>query len=103
MAAEPTLLAAIDPIVPATQVLIGLGLFVGGLLRLAALGGTAQTVLFYFGSWDAARGPVTSQLVYAAVLLALGALAAGRILGADRLIEETAIAERYPRLRSPLG
>ena len=108
MAADATLMAAVDVIVPATQLLIGIGLLVGGLARLAALGGAAQMVLFYFGSWDVAHGYVNQQFVYAVVFLAVGAFAAGRLLGADRYIDQIEVGgepliERFPRLRYVLG
>jgi len=52
MAANPALVDVINVIIPATQVLIGLALIVGGLLRLAALGGALQTFAFYLGGWE---------------------------------------------------
>ena len=103
MAANGTLMAAVDVIVPVTQVLIGVALLAGAFVRLAALGASIQMVMFYFGSWDVAGGLVNDQLVYAAVFLALGALAAGRILGVDRYLESHPIVERYPKLRYLLG
>lgn len=103
MAESAALMGAIDVIVPATQVLIGLALVAGVFVRLAALGAATQMALFYFGSWDVAGGLVNSQFVYAAVFLALGALAAGRILGVDRYLEDRPIVERYPKLRYLLG
>ncbi|WP_436345455.1 DoxX family protein [Natronorubrum sp. FCH18a] len=103
MAENAALMGAIDVIVPVTQVLIGLALIAGVFVRLAALGAATQMVLFYFGSWDVAGGLVNDQLVYAAVFLTLGALAAGRILGADRYIERHPIVERVPQLRYLLG
>lgn len=103
MAADATMMAAVDVIVPVTQVLIGLALVAGLFVRLAALGGATQMVLFYFGSWDVANGLVNSQLVYAAVFLALGAFAAGRILGLDRLLEAHRFVTERPALRYLLG
>ncbi|NKE34565.1 DoxX family protein [Natronococcus sp. JC468] len=103
MAESAALMGAIDVIVPVTQVLIGLALLAGVFVRLAALGAATQMVLFYFGSWDVAGGLVNSQFVYAVVFLALGALAAGRILGVDRYLEDRPIVERYPKLRYLLG
>ncbi len=59
--------------------------------------------MFCFGSWDVAGGLVNDQLVYAAIFLVLGALAAGRILGVDRYLESHPLVERYPKLRYLLG
>ncbi|OIB55448.1 DoxX family protein [Natrialba sp. SSL1] len=103
MAASEPLMGAVDVIVPVTQVLIGVALIAGAFVRLAALGAAFQMVLFYFGSWEVAGGLVNDQLVYAAVFLALGAFAAGRILGLDRYIETHPIVERFPALRYLLG
>ncbi|MFC4989053.1 MULTISPECIES: DoxX family protein [Saliphagus] len=103
MAADATLMAAVDVIVPGTQLLIGAALILGAAVRLAAFGATLQMVLFYFGSWDVANGLVNSQLVYAAVFLTLGALAAGRILGVDRLVEAHRIVRERPVLKYLLG
>jgi thiosulfate dehydrogenase (quinone) large subunit len=103
MAANGSLMAAVDVIVPVTQVLIGVALLAGAFVRLAALGASIQMVMFYFGSWDVAGGLVNDQLVYAAVFLALGAFAAGRILGVDRVLESHPVVERYPKLRYLLG
>lgn len=103
MAADGTMMAAVDVIVPVSQVLIGVALIAGAFVRLAAFGGAIQMALFYFGSWDVANGLVNSQFVYAVVLVSLGAFAAGRILGLDRSLEESRIVERYPRLGYLLG
>ncbi|WP_245998411.1 DoxX family membrane protein [Halalkalicoccus subterraneus] len=114
MAANPMLMDLINVAVPWGQVLIGLGLLVGGLVRVAAFFGALQMAAFYFGNWELAgayevlTGFVTSELVYLAVLVAIGALAAGRYWGLDAIIaryerEEVPVAERYPRLRYLLG
>lgn len=114
MAANPTLMELINVAVPWGQVLIGVGLLVGGLVRVAALFGALQMTAFYFGNWELAgayevlTGFVTSELVYLAVLVAIGALAAGRYWGLDAMIarretDEEPITERYPRLRYLFG
>ncbi|MCL7417059.1 MAG: DoxX family protein, partial [Halalkalicoccus sp.] len=114
MATNPMLMELINVAVPWGQVLIGLGLLVGGLVRVAAFFGALQMTAFYFGNWEFAgayevlTGFVTSELVYLAVLIAIGALAAGRYWGLDAMIaryerDEVPVAERYPRLRYLLG
>lgn len=110
MAANPALMDLINVVVPTTQVLIGVALIVGAFVRLAALGGAIQMATFYLGSWDVAGplGFVNSDLVYLVVFLALGAFAAGRVLGLDRYIErvelgDEALIERHPNLRYVLG
>lgn len=114
MAASPTMLAFIDVAIPWGQVLIGLGLLVGGLVRLAAFFGALQSLAFYFGNWEFATigefamGFVTSELVYMAVFLTIAALAAGRYYGLDARLETIEIdgeplVARYPKLRYVLG
>lgn len=103
MAESAAMMAAVDVIVPVTQVLIGVALLAGAFVRLAAFGAAIQMVMFYFGSWDVAGGFVNSQLVYAVVFATLGALAAGRILGMDRIIEAHRIVRERPILKYVLG
>lgn len=114
MAASPFVLDLVNVAVPWGQVLIGVGLLVGGLVRLTAFFGALQMTAFYFGNWEfagaseALLGFATSDLVYVAVFVAIGVLAAGRYWGADAAIERYEIegeplVERYPKLRYLLG
>ncbi|WP_247731549.1 DoxX family protein [Halovivax limisalsi] len=109
MAGTPVVLEAINVIVPATQLLIGVALLTGAFVRLAALGGAVQMVLFYLGGWAGDwLALFDSTLVYAFVFLALGAFAAGRMAGLDAYIERLRVGdrrliERFPRLRYVLG
>ncbi len=109
MAASPMLMDVINVIIPVTQVLIGLALIVGVFVRLAALGGAMQMGAFYLGGWEGEwLALFDSTLVYAILFLALGAFAAGRILGADRYIEQLdfggqPLTDRFPALRYILG
>ena len=109
MAANELMLATINVIIPLTQVLIGIALILGVLVRLAALGGALQMMAFYLGGWEGGwLGLMDGTLVYAAVFLLLGALAAGRIAGLDRHIEQwnvggQPLVERFPASRYLLG
>jgi thiosulfate dehydrogenase [quinone] large subunit len=109
MAANPTVMDAINVLIPVTQVLIGVALIAGAFVRLAALGGALQMTAFYLGGWAGDwLALFDSTLVYLVVFLAVGAFAAGRILGADRYIERLEVGgvpliERFPRLRYVLG
>ncbi|WP_254546278.1 DoxX family protein [Halomarina pelagica] len=94
--------------VPWGELLIGLGLLVGALTRLAAFFGALMMLTFYFGNWDVAHGLVNGDLAYMLVFLTVAALGAGRILGLDALIERyeidgEALIERYPALEYVLG
>lgn len=109
MAANEALMAVVDVIVPATQILIGLALIAGVFVRLAAFGGALQMIMFYLGGWEGDwLALFDSTLVYLVVFLAVGAFAAGRIAGMDRYIEQLPIrgqplVERYPALTYVLG
>ncbi len=104
MAANEMLLATINVLIPITQVLIGLALILGVFVRLAALGGALQMFAFYLGGWEGGLLAIfDSTLIYAVIFLTLGALAAGRIAGLDRYIEQSQLVERYPALRYLLG
>lgn len=109
MAANEMILAAINVIIPISQVLIGLALIFGVFVRLAALGGALQMFAFYLGGWEAEfLALFDNTLVYAIILFSLGAFAAGRIAGLDQYIEQLEIRgepliERYPKMRYLLG
>ena len=109
MAANEALMAAINVIVPATQLMIGVALIAGAFVRLAALGGATQMALFYLGGWEGDwLALFDSTLIYGVVFLAVAAFGAGRILGVDRHLEQLEVGgeplvERYPALRYVLG
>lgn len=109
MAESAMLVDIINVIIPATQVLIGLALIFGVFVRLAALGGSLQMMAFYLGGFEGGLlNVIDSTLIYAVLFLALGAFAAGRILGLDSYIEQLdvggqALVERYPKMKYLLG
>ena len=102
----------IDPMVIFGQILIGLALLLGVLVRFAALMGGLQMLLFWTAAWEGglAEGfPVAhgyfidSSFVYMLLLFALGAWGAGRIVGIDAKLEQTSIVQNNPWLRYLLG
>ena len=110
MAAMPELMAIVNVTVPVTQVLIGIALIAGAFVRLAALGGAMQMAMFYLGGYEGGGmlAAIDSNFVYMMLFLAIGAFAAGRILGLDRYIENVRVGgerliERYPKARYLLG
>lgn len=104
IAATPWLLEFTNFVIPTTQVLIGLALIFGGFVRLAALGGALQMIMFYLGGWEGDwLAFFDNTLIYMVVFLAIGAFAAGRIVGIDRYLENHSLVERYPKLRYLLG
>lgn len=109
MAESAMFMEFVNVIVPLTQVLIGLALITGAFVRLAALGGAMQMMLFYLGSWPTEwLASFDSTMIYAVVFLAVAAFGAGRILGLDKHIEQYEIGgqplvEKYPQARYLLG
>jgi len=109
MGATPWFVEFANVFVPATQLLIGTALILGAFVRLAALGGAMQMMLFYLGGWTGeALALFDSTLVYAMVFLTVAAFGAGRILGLDAYIERLevggeALIEKLPALRYLLG
>lgn len=108
VANTPWLVAIVNVAIPWGEFLIGLGLIVGTLVRLAAFFGALMMAMFYLGNWDVAHGVINGDFAYMLVFLAIGAFAAGRIIGLDSLIENYQIGgerlvERYPKFRYVLG
>ena len=109
MGSTPWFVEFANVFVPATQLLIGTALILGAFVRLAALGGAMQMMLFYLGGWTGeALALFDSTLVYAMVFLTVAAFGAGRILGLDAYIERLevggeALIEKLPALRYLLG
>ena len=86
--------------------LIGLGLLVGALTKLAAFFGAFLMVFFYFingetGGW--AHGVITGDLLGLLIFAMIATLGAGRVLGVDAYLAQTAIVEDHPRLRYLIG
>jgi thiosulfate dehydrogenase [quinone] large subunit len=104
--------AWVDPLVVYGQLLIGIALVVGALVRWAAFWGFVMMLLFWLSSLQdglLAGLPVehgyvvNSDVVYMLLLFGLGAVGAGRILGVDRWLEDTSVVENNPWLRILLG
>ncbi len=102
----------VDPLVIFGQILIGVALLFGVFFRFAALMGAIQMLFFWTAAWNGglmAGFPmdngyfIDSSFVYMLLLFGLGAWGAGRLLGIDRFLEETAIVRSNPWLRYLLG
>ncbi|UPV72821.1 DoxX family protein [Halorussus limi] len=108
MGQTPWFVEFVNLAVPWGEFLIGLGLLVGALTRLAAFFGAFMMLMFYFGNWEVAHGFINGDFAYMLVFLAVAAFGAGRILGLDAVIEQyeidgEALVERYPKLGYVLG
>lgn len=102
----------IDPLVIWGQILIGLALLFGIFLRFAVFWGALQVLLFWLAALEGgllaglpvAHGYIVdSSLVYAFLLFGLGAVGAGRVIGLDARLEQTAIVQNNQWLRYLLG
>ena len=103
VAGTPWLLELTNFMIPAGEFLIGLGIILGALTRLAALFGGFLMVMFYLGNADWGHGFVNGDLMGLLLFVIVGVFAAGRVLGVDAVLEKTAFVQRRPRLRYLLG
>lgn len=85
----PWLLEFTNVAIPVGETLIGLGLLVGGLVRLAAFFGGVLMTFFYLGNAAWSHGFVNGDLMGLLLFVTLGILGAGRVLGLDALLERT--------------
>ncbi|MFC6718027.1 DoxX family protein [Natrialbaceae archaeon GCM10025810] len=99
----PWLLEFTNATIPLGEFLIGLGLVLGALVRLAAFFGGVLMVLFYLGNADWTNGYVNGDLLGLLMFVILGVFAAGRILGVDAYLEATEFVRKRPWLRYLLG
>ena len=102
----------IDFLVPWGLTLTGIGLILGALVRWNAFWAAFMMIMFWAASLTGglAQGlplehgwVMDDHLVYALLLFALGAFGAGRIYGADGIIERTKFVENNSWLKWLLG
>ncbi len=108
MGSSQLFLDFVNVAVPWGELLIGLGLLVGGLTRLAAFWGAFMMLMFYLGNWSVSHGYINGDFAYMLTFLAVAAFGAGRVLGVDQYIEQYEVdgrplVERYPWTRYLLG
>ena len=99
-------LAFVNVMVPLGQTLIGLGLVLGALTRLAAFFGAMLMAFFYFingetGGW--AHGVVTGELLGLLIFAMIATLGAGRVLGIDAVLARMDLFDEHPKLRWLIG
>lgn len=102
-AGTPWLLEFTNFMIPVGELLIGLGILLGALVRLAAFFGGVLMVFFYLGNADWAHGYVNGDLFGLLMFVIVGVFAAGRIFGLDAIIEKTETVRQRPVLRYLLG
>jgi thiosulfate dehydrogenase [quinone] large subunit len=93
----------IEAMVPIGELLIGLGLLVGALVRLASLFGMFFMSLFWVGNADFGHGLVNGDLMGLLMFATMIVLAAGRYYGLDAVLEQTQFVRDHPRLRYLMG
>lgn len=103
---EGVLLTVTNIAVPVGQLLIGLGLVLGALTRLAAFFGAFLMLFFYFingetGGW--AHGVITGEFLGLVIFGMIATLGAGRVLGVDAYLAKTEFVRNHPRLRYVIG
>ena len=93
----------IQAMVPLGETLIGLGLMVGALVRLASVFGVFFMALFWIGNAGFGHGLVNSDFMGLLLFMTMIVLATGRYYGLDAIIEKTKLVKRHPKLRYLLG
>jgi thiosulfate dehydrogenase [quinone] large subunit len=86
----------VDAAIPLGETLIGLGLLVGALTRLAAFFGAFLMAFFYLGNAGYAHGFVNGDLLGLLAFLGVAVLGAGRAYGIDALIANSRFASSRP-------
>ncbi|MFB6177346.1 MAG: DoxX family membrane protein [Halobaculum sp.] len=95
--------AAVNVLVPLGELLIGVGLLLGLLTRLASYFGASMMFFLYFGTEQWRRGFVNGELLGLVLFLTLVVFGAGRVLGVDQYLEDTDFVESNRWLRYVLG
>jgi len=101
--ADGMLYGLVQFMIPVGQTMIGLGLILGCLLRLASFFGAFLMVFFTTANQGWANGMVNGDLFGLLLFIALIILGAGRVWGIDAYLERTAFVQNNPWLRYILG
>jgi thiosulfate dehydrogenase [quinone] large subunit len=102
---EGAALTLVNVMVPVGQTLIGLGVILGALTRLASFFGAFLMLFFYFvngetGGWS--HGLITGELLGLLLFAMIATLGAGRVLGVDAYLAKLDVF-RNTRLRYIIG
>lgn len=93
------LLAFSNFMVPVGELLIGLGVMIGGFTRLASFFGAFLMVFFYFTNAGWGHGLFNGDLMGLILFITLAVFGAGRVFGLDQYLEKMNWAQsRWARL-----
>ena len=95
--------AVVNVAIPLVEVLIGLGVVLGALTRLASVFGASLMLVFYLGNEAWRRGFVNGDLMGLVLFLTVLVFGAGRVWGVDAYLERTRFVRAHPWLRYLLG
>jgi len=96
---NPTLLAFTDVMIPVGEFLIGLGVLLGALTRLAAFFGAFLMTFFYFTNADWGHGLFSGDMMGLLLFITIAIFGAGRVFGVDQWLEQMDWAQsRWARL-----
>lgn len=98
-----SLLPLVQFLIPVGELLIGLGLIVGLLTRLAAFNGALLMSFFYFGNMDWAHGLFSGDLMGLLLFMTVAIFGAGRVWGLDAIVEKMPFVQKRPWMRYLLG
>jgi thiosulfate dehydrogenase [quinone] large subunit len=93
--------AALSPLVMTGEILIGLALIFGILLRFGSFWGAVLMILYYLPYLPPENGWISKQIIYLLVFVTLMFSRSGYFLGIDRFF--TGLEEKWPGLRILLG
>ncbi len=76
----------LDPLVIVTEILIGLALTFGALVRTASVGGIVMMILYYLPYLPPSEGWLNEQAIYVFVFAAIFFSGSGYFIGLDRIM-----------------
>jgi thiosulfate dehydrogenase [quinone] large subunit len=92
---------ALSPLVMSGEVLIGLALIFGVLLRFSSFWGAILMILYYLPYLPPTNGWISEQIIYILVFITLMFSGSGYFIGIDRLLVR--LENKWPKLGIVLG
>jgi len=98
-----SLLPIVQFMIPVGEFLVGLGVILGCLTRLAAFNGAILAAFFYFGNHAWGHGLWTGELAGMLLFITIAIFGAGRIWGVDQILEKLRFVQQRPWMRYLMG